>query len=127
MKRSASTEMAPVTWPELANLHPYAPREQALGYQALFSTLESWLCEITGFAAASLQPNSGAQGEFAGLMTIRAYLRSRPDAAGAERDVCLIPVSAHGTNPASSTMAGMTGGAAPCAPSGTVRLARPEA
>ncbi|HEV3455865.1 MAG TPA: aminomethyl-transferring glycine dehydrogenase [Thermoanaerobaculia bacterium] len=127
MKLNASTEMVPVTWPELANLHPYAPREQTLGYQALFSTLESWLCEITGFAAASLQPNSGAQGEFAGLMTIRAYLRSRPDAAGAERDVCLIPVSAHGTNPASATMAGMKVVAVACDAAGNVELGDLEA
>jgi glycine dehydrogenase len=127
MKLNASTEMAPVTWPELANLHPYAPREQALGYQALFSTLESWLCEITGFAAASLQPNSGAQGEFAGLMTIRAYLRSLPDAGGGERDVCLIPVSAHGTNPASATMAGMKVVAVACDAAGNVELGDLEA
>ena len=147
MKLNASTEMAPVTWPEFADLHPFAPREQTLGYQALFSTLESWLCEITGFAAASLQPNSGAQGELAGLMTIRAYLRSRRsgraavagDAArGAEgdgshgaglpqRDVCLIPVSAHGTNPASATMAGLKVVPVACDAAGNVDLSDLEA
>jgi glycine dehydrogenase len=127
MKLNASTEMVPVTWPELANLHPYAPREQALGYQALFSTLERWLCEITGFAACSLQPNSGAQGEFAGLLTIRAYLRSRPEAAGHQRDVCLIPVSAHGTNPASATMAGMKVVVVACDAAGNVELSDLEA
>jgi glycine dehydrogenase len=138
MKLNASTEMAPVTWPEFADLHPFAPREQALGYQALFSTLESWLCEITGFAAASLQPNSGAQGELAGLMTIRAYLRSRRAgrAAGGDgshaadppqRDVCLIPVSAHGTNPASATMAGLKVVPVACDAAGNVELADLEA
>jgi glycine dehydrogenase len=145
MKLNASTEMAPVTWPELADLHPYAPREQALGYQVLFSTLESWLCEITGFAAASLQPNSGAQGELAGLMTIRAYLRSRRAGARAglaghpaggdgshaadppQRDVCLIPVSAHGTNPASATMAGLEVVPVACDAAGNVELSDLEA
>jgi len=132
MKLNASTEMAPVTWPEFADLHPYAPREQALGYQVLFSTLESWLCEITGFAAASLQPNSGAQGELAGLMTIRAYLRSRRAARGGhaaqpQRDVCLIPVSAHGTNPASATMAGLKVVPVACDAAGNVDLSDLEA
>ena len=136
MKLNASTEMAPVTWPELADLHPYAPRDQTLGYQVLFSTLESWLCEITGFAAASLQPNSGAQGEYAGLMTIRAYLRSRRDARGAQessdvarpqRDICLIPVSAHGTNPASATLAGLKVVAVACDAAGNVELSDLEA
>jgi glycine dehydrogenase len=141
MKLNASTEMAPVTWPEFADLHPFAPREQALGYQELFSTLESWLCEITGFAAASLQPNSGAQGELAGLMTIRAYLRSRrADRAGhaaegdgshaadpPQRDVCLIPVSAHGTNPASATLAGLKVVPVACDAAGNVELSDLEA
>ncbi|MBV8200322.1 MAG: glycine dehydrogenase, partial [Acidobacteria bacterium] len=131
MKLNASTEMAPVTWPEFADLHPYAPRDQALGYQVLFSTLESWLCEITGFAAASLQPNSGAQGEYAGLMTIRAYLRSRRGAQGSgarpQRDVCLIPVSAHGTNPASATMAGLKVVPVACDAAGNVELSDLEA
>ncbi len=104
MKLNATSEMEPVTWPEFANLHPFAPVEQAQGYAAMFERLEAWLANITGFAAVSLQPNAGAQGEYAGLMVIRAYHRSRADE---DRDVCLIPVSAHGTNPASAVMAGM--------------------
>jgi len=123
MKLNGSTEMAPVTWPEFSDLHPFAPREQTLGYQELFVSLASWLCEITGFAAASLQPNSGAQGEFAGLAAIRAYHLSR----GQVRDVCLIPVSAHGTNPASATMAGMKVVAVACDAGGNVELADLEA
>ena len=96
MKLNAASEMLPVTWPEFSRLHPFAPVEQAEGYQQIFRELEAALCEITGFAAVSLQPNSGAQGEFAGLMVIRAYHHDRGDAA---RDVVLIPASAHGTNP----------------------------
>jgi glycine dehydrogenase len=103
MKLNGTSEMIPVTWPELGRLHPFAPAEQARGYQALFEDLERWLAEITGFAAVSLQPNSGAQGEYAGLLTIRAYHRSRGEGG---RTVCMIPVSAHGTNPASAVMAG---------------------
>jgi glycine dehydrogenase len=104
MKLNATTEMIPLTWPEFANLHPFAPRDQAAGYHALFAKLEAWLCEITGYDAISLQPNSGAQGEYAGLMAIRGYHASRGQA---HRKVCLIPSSAHGTNPASAQMAGM--------------------
>ena len=104
MKLNATTEMIPVSWPEFGAIHPFAPREQTLGYQEMFKRLESDLCEITGFAAVSLQPNAGSQGEYAGLLTIRAYHRARGDA---HRDVCLIPISAHGTNPASAVMAGM--------------------
>ncbi len=104
MKLNATVEMVPVTWPELGGLHPFAPPHQAEGYRLLVDSLESWLCSITGFAAISFQPNSGAQGEYAGLMAIRAYHRARGQA---QRDVCLVPVSAHGTNPASSVMAGM--------------------
>ena len=104
MKLNAATEMEPVSWPELANIHPFAPLEQTVGYQRLIDQLEHWLAEITGFAAVSLQPNSGAQGELAGLLAIRAYHRSRGDTG---RDVCLIPSSAHGTNAASAVMAGM--------------------
>jgi glycine dehydrogenase len=104
MKLNAASEMLPITWPEFGKLHPFAPVEQTLGYQQIFTELEAMLAEITGFAAVSLQPNSGAQGEFAGLMVIRAYHRDRGDAA---RDVVLIPASAHGTNPASAIMAGM--------------------
>lgn len=103
MKLNATTEMAPVTWPEFANIHPFAPIDQAQGYQQLFSELETWLTEITGFAATSLQPNSGAQGEYAGLMVIKAYHESRGEG---HRNVTLIPSSAHGTNPASAVMAG---------------------
>ncbi|UII21923.1 aminomethyl-transferring glycine dehydrogenase [Fulvivirga ligni] len=104
MKLNATTEMIPVTWPEFGNIHPFAPVDQAEGYQELFKDLTDWLCEITGFAAVSLQPNSGAQGEYAGLMVIRAYHESRGDT---QRNVTLIPSSAHGTNPASAVLAGM--------------------
>jgi glycine dehydrogenase len=104
MKLNAASEMLPITWPEFGKLHPFAPVDQAIGYAQVFRELESMLCEITGFAAVSLQPNSGAQGEFAGLMVIRAYFRERGETA---RDVVLIPASAHGTNPASAVMAGM--------------------
>ncbi len=104
MKLNATAEMMPVTWPELANIHPFAPRDQALGYREMFTELEAWLSTITGFAATSLQPNSGAQGEYAGLMVIRAYHQSNHQG---NRDIALIPSSAHGTNPASAVMAGM--------------------
>jgi len=104
MKLNAASEMLPITWPEFSKLHPFAPVDQAEGYAHVFRELESALSEITGFAGVSLQPNSGAQGEFAGLMVIRAYFRDRGEG---ERDVCLIPASAHGTNPASAVMAGM--------------------
>jgi len=105
MKLNAATEMAAVTWPEFADLHPFAPLEQAAGYLELFGEVESWLAEITGYDAVSVQPNAGSQGELAGLLAIRAYHQSRGDH---ERNVCLIPASAHGTNPASATMAGMS-------------------
>jgi glycine dehydrogenase len=104
MKLNATAEMIPVTWPELGELHPFAPAEQTTGYTQLFTDLEQWLCQITGYDAVSLQPNAGSQGELAGLLAIRAYHRSRNDA---HRDVCLIPASAHGTNAASAVMAGM--------------------
>ncbi len=104
MKLNATSEMIPVTWPEFANMHPFAPVDQARGYGELFGDLETWLAEITGFSAVSLQPNAGSQGEYAGLMVIRAYHRARGDM---HRDICLIPVSAHGTNPASAVIAGM--------------------
>ncbi|MCP9440376.1 MAG: aminomethyl-transferring glycine dehydrogenase [Nitrospira sp.] len=105
MKLNATTEMLPITWPEFAGLHPFAPEEQTRGYQELIQQLAGWLSEISGFAAFSVQPNAGSQGEYAGLMVIRAYHRSRGEG---HRNICLIPVSAHGTNPASATMAGMT-------------------
>jgi glycine dehydrogenase len=104
MKLNATVEMFPVSWPEINRLHPFAPREQTRGYQALFRELEADLAEITGFAAVSLQPNAGSQGEYAGLLCIHDYHRSRGEG---HRDVCLIPQSAHGTNPASAVMAGM--------------------
>lgn len=104
MKLNATTEMIPVTWPEFGNIHPFAPADQTLGYQELTTNLENWLKEITGFTGVSLQPNSGAQGEYAGLLVIRAYHQSRGDH---HRNIALIPSSAHGTNPASAVMAGM--------------------
>src|SRR5207247_201754 len=107
MKLNAASEMLPITWPEFSWLHPYAPVDQTQGYMEIFRELESMLAAITGFAAVSLQPNSGAQGEFAGLMVIRAYHRSLGDRGETSRDVVLIPASAHGTNPASAVMAGM--------------------
>ncbi len=119
MKLNATTEMVPVTWPEFGALHPFAPSGQTEGYHTLFRTLERWLCEITGFDACSLQPNAGSQGEYAGLMVIRQYHRSRGDEG---RDVCLIPVSAHGTNPASAVMAGMKVVAVACDPNGNVDI-----
>ena len=104
MKLNATTEMIPVTWPELGAIHPFAPGDQTEGYRELTTNLEKWLAEITGFTAVSLQPNSGAQGEYAGLMVIRAYHNNRGEH---HRNVSLIPASAHGTNPASAVMAGM--------------------
>ncbi len=104
MKLNAAVEMIPITWPEFGKIHPYAPDEQAQGYLALIHTLETMLCDITGFAAVSLQPNAGSQGEYAGLLAIRKYHQARGEA---KRNVCLIPHSAHGTNPASAVMTGM--------------------
>jgi len=104
MKLNATTEMAPVTWPEFSSLHPFVPTDQAAGYKIMIDELEADLAKITGFDAVSLQPNSGAQGEFTGLRVIRKYQEQQP---GKKRDICLIPVSAHGTNPASAAMAGM--------------------
>ncbi len=103
MKLNATAEMLPVTWPEVSNLHPFAPTDQAHGYQILFRDLETWFAEITGLDAVSLQPNAGSQGEYTGLLVIREYHKQR---AQERRNVCLIPVSAHGTNPASAVMAG---------------------
>jgi glycine dehydrogenase len=109
--------MFPVTWPEFARLHPFAPQDQAAGYHALFHDLETWLAEITGFAAVSLQPNAGSQGEYAGLLAIRAYHEGRGQP---HRNVCLIPTSAHGTNPASAVMAGLRVVAVACDAEGNV-------
>jgi glycine dehydrogenase len=111
MKLNAASELFPLSWSEFGNLHPFAPAHQARGYHIMFHELEEMLCEITGFDAMSLQPNSGAQGEFAGLMVIRAYHESRGDE---HRNICLIPSSAHGTNPASAVMAGMKVVVTPC-------------
>jgi glycine dehydrogenase len=104
MKLNATAEMIPLSWPAFAGLHPFAPADQAAGYQALFERLERWLIDITGYEAISLQPNSGAQGEYAGLLAIRGYHAARGEP---QRNICLIPSSAHGTNPASASMAGM--------------------
>jgi len=120
MKLNATAEMVPVTWPGFGAVHPFAPREQAEGYRELFSDLETWLAEITGFAKVSLQPNAGSQGEFAGLLVIRAYHAARGQA---HRSVCLIPQSAHGTNPASAVMAGMKVVVVKTDPSGNIDLA----
>ena len=104
MKLNATSEMIPVTWPEFSNMHPFAPLDQSLGYKKLIDQLSNWLIEVTGYDAVSLQPNAGSQGEFAGLLAIRNYLDNRGEQ---ERDICLIPSSAHGTNAASAIMAGM--------------------
>src|SRR3954452_1408166 len=119
MKLNAAAEMLPVTWPEFSRIHPFAPVEQASGYARIFSELESALCRITGLDAVSLQPNSGAQGEFAGLMTIRAYHRDRGQP---RRDIVLIPSSAHGTNPASASMAGLRVVVVACDAHGYIQL-----
>ncbi|WP_066964950.1 aminomethyl-transferring glycine dehydrogenase [Microbulbifer sp. Q7] len=119
MKLNATAEMLPVTWPEFANVHPLAPAEQVDGYSGMIDSLEAMLCEITGYDAISLQPNAGSQGEYAGLLAIRAYHASRGDA---ERDICLIPSSAHGTNPASAQMCGMRVVVVKCDEHGNVSL-----
>ncbi|PRX67505.1 glycine dehydrogenase [Nonomuraea fuscirosea] len=120
MKLNATTEMEPITWPEFAAIHPYAPDGQTEGYRELIGTLEGWLAEVTGYDAVSLQPNAGSQGEFAGLLAIRAYHR---DQGQGERDVCLIPSSAHGTNAASAVMAGMRVVVVACDDDGNIDLA----
>ena len=120
MKLNSTSEMIPVTWPEFGQIHPFAPREQWLGYAEMFRTLEAWLCEATGFAAMSLQPNAGSQGEYAGMLVIRAYHEHRGEA---HRDVCLIPTSAHGTNPATAVVAGMTVVPIECDCEGNIDLA----
>ncbi|MEM7756438.1 MAG: aminomethyl-transferring glycine dehydrogenase [Planctomycetota bacterium] len=120
MKLNATSEMEPVSWPGFAALHPFAPASQAKGYFELFGELEHWLADITGFKAVSLQPNAGAQGEYTGLMSIRGYHRSRGDT---DRDVCLIPTSAHGTNPASAVMAGFRVAPIRCDDDGNIDVA----
>lgn len=120
MKLNATAEMFPISWPEISKLHPFAPSDQTLGYGEICQQLEQWLAEITGFAAISLQPNAGSQGEFAGLLAIREYHASR---AEAHRNVCLIPTSAHGTNPASAVMAGFKVVSVACLKDGDIDLA----
>ena len=124
MKLNAAAEMMPLSWPEVNALHPFCPASQSVGYQTMTAQLESWLSEITGFAACSLQPNAGSAGEFAGLLAIRAYHRSRGDA---HRTICLIPTSAHGTNPASAVMAGMKVIPVACDEIGNIDIADMEA
>lgn len=119
MKLNATAEMMPVTWPEFSEMHPFVPSEQASGYHTLFEQLEAWLAEITGYSGISLQPNAGSQGEYAGLLVIRKYHDSRNEA---HRNVCLIPTSAHGTNPASAVMAGMQVVVVACDTEGNVDL-----
>ena len=124
MKLNATSEMIPVTWPEFANLHPFAPRDQVAGYLELVADLERMLCAVTGYAAVSLQPNAGSQGEYAGLLAIEAWHRSRGEG---HRNVCLIPASAHGTNPASAQMVGLKVVVVACDRDGNVDLADLEA
>ncbi|MBI2392936.1 MAG: aminomethyl-transferring glycine dehydrogenase [Deltaproteobacteria bacterium] len=119
MKLNATSEMIPVSWPEFGKVHPFAPADQTRGYEKLFRDLERWLSEITGFAAVSLQPNAGSQGEFTGLLVIRAYHAARGEG---HRNVCLIPDSAHGTNPASAVVAGLKVVAVACDEQGNVRV-----
>src|SRR5213080_3039295 len=120
MKLNSTAEMFPISWPEISKLHPFAPAEQATGYKKICEQLEDWLAKITGFAAISLQPNAGSQGEFAGLLAIREYHASRGEA---HRNVCLIPASAHGTNPASAVMAGFKVVSVACLKDGDIDLA----
>ena len=120
MKLNATSEMIPITWPELANIHPFAPAEQRLGYSELDRQLRDWLCQATGYADISLQPNAGSQGEYAGLLAIRAYHAAHGQA---NRNVCLIPSSAHGTNPASAQMAGLSVVVTACDANGNVDMA----
>jgi len=124
MKLNATSEMIPITWPEFADIHPFAPADQRAGYDALRRQLEAWLCEATGYAGISLQPNAGSQGEYAGLLAIRAWHASRGESA---RTVCLIPESAHGTNPASAQLAGLQVVVTKCDADGNVDLADLEA
>ncbi|MFZ9227943.1 MAG: aminomethyl-transferring glycine dehydrogenase, partial [Candidatus Nanopelagicales bacterium] len=119
MKLNAASEMEPITWPQLAGIHPFAPIEQSRGWQKIINQLQDWLCEITGYDAISLQPNAGSQGEFAGLLAIRAYQEKRGQG---HRNICLIPSSAHGTNAASAVMAGMQVEVVECTETGDVDL-----
>ncbi len=119
MKLNATTEMIPVTWPEFANIHPFAPQDQTQGYAVMISELENWLSQITGFAGVSLQPNAGSQGEYAGLLAIREFFKSKGQL---NRNICLIPMSAHGTNPASAVMAGFEVVAVACDDNGNISV-----
>ena len=119
MKLNATSEMIPITWPAFANMHPFAPHEQQQGYFELDAQLRAWLCQATGYAGISLQPNAGSQGEYAGLLAIKAYHESKGDT---HRNICLIPQSAHGTNPASAQMAGMQVVVTACDANGNVDL-----
>ena len=119
MKLNATSEMIPITWPEFAGVHPFAPQEQLAGYRELDEQLRAWLCQATGYAGISLQPNAGSQGEYAGLLVIRAWHASRGES---HRHICVIPESAHGTNPASAQMAGMSVVVVKCDPSGNVDI-----
>jgi glycine dehydrogenase len=120
MKLNATSEMIPITWPEFANVHPFAPADQLQGYKELDEQLRAWLCQATGYAGISLQPNAGSQGEYAGLLAIQAWHASRGDA---HRTICLIPSSAHGTNPASAQMAGLQVVVTKCDENGNVDMA----
>lgn len=120
MKLNATSEMIPITWPEFANVHPFAPPDQLAGYDALRVQLEAWLCQATGYSGVSLQPNAGSQGEYAGLLVIRAYHEARGEA---HRNICLIPESAHGTNPASAHMSGLQVVVTKCDAEGNIDLA----
>ena len=120
MKLNATSEMIPITWPEFANIHPFSPADQRLGYTELDAQLRAWLCAATGYAGISLQPNAGSQGEYAGLLVIKAYHEGKGQA---HRNICLIPSSAHGTNPASAMMAGMTVVVTQCDDNGNVDMA----
>jgi glycine dehydrogenase len=119
MKLNATSEMIPITWPEFANIHPFAPADQLQGYNLLRQQLEAWLCQATGYSGVSLQPNAGSQGEYAGLLVIKAYHEAHGQA---QRNICLIPESAHGTNPASAQMVGMTVVVVKCDPQGNVDM-----
>ncbi|MDZ4186826.1 MAG: aminotransferase class V-fold PLP-dependent enzyme, partial [Hydrogenophaga sp.] len=120
MKLNATSEMIPITWPEFAHVHPFAPASQQQGYQLLDEQLRAWLCQATGYKGISLQPNAGSQGEYAGLLVIQAYHASRDES---HRNICLIPSSAHGTNPASAQMVGMTVVVTKCDENGNVDMA----
>ena len=120
MKLNATSEMIPMSWPEVGSLHPFVPADQSQGYREMLSVLEGWLAEVTGFAGVSLQPNAGSQGEYAGLLAIRRYHLSRGDS---HRNICLIPVSAHGTNPASAVMVGMKVIGVKCDSNGNIDIA----